>query len=271
MPLDDTDLKYKDVSIKGGRHTSRGKLENMTKTHSENANETNNRNTDQTRDYDTQRLTAAERGQLWSDIGDQSADRDETYYADRKKIKIWADNDHKRSIGIGGVIEAATQSKLEAAGTQLDKKLNSMLNYLGRTAGSTRNCFVAHVIADVTKDFQLQTAISMADATIKGINSETDARRVSFTEGAAAFLDSNDKEQLQIDSKYGILKDALQTHHEKQLTVDVNVRNLTRNISENVLTIGAELFSEGWAEDRTDAAGAYAGKADEWATAGTSL
>lgn len=261
-------LRLHNTSKKGGEHIGQGSLDTINKTTTRSFNEGINRTVDQTRHADTQRLTAAERARLLSDIDGLRTDITATYYDDRRLMKGYAADDRDWAINLQERMHADIDARLAWAETELDRRIAAQYDTLSRIAGSSHNCYVSWFGMATTRDALNQRASINADMDIKALQAETSARDVSFKEGAIARLDSNDKEWQHDGTQWQLLKDALMTHDETQHTDDVTARNIGETINENTVATKLALTSRGWAEDYADQSGTYAGDADSYANQG---
>ena len=261
-------LRLHNTSRKGGEHIGQGSLDTINKTTSRSFNETINRDVNQVRHSDTQRLTAAERANLLADINALRGDIANTYYADRVTMKGIAADDRTWAENLQERMNVDINNRLAWAETELNNRIAAQADTLARIAGSSHNCFVAWFGMATARDAINQRASILADQDLKALQAETNARDMSFKEGAIARLDSNDKEWNHDATQWGLLKDALMTHDETQHTDDDTVRNIGETINENTIATKIALTSRGWAEDYADQAGTYTGDADGFANSG---
>lgn len=257
-------FRLHDISKKGGRRSLGSTLDTVKKTTNRNLHEGIVRDNDQTQHSDTQKLTAAERARLLSDLDAKRGDFASNYFVDRDKIKGYADDDRAWAVAVEERIKDTTNDRMDWAANNIAQRLQLMGDAYARVAGSSHNCYAQHAMAAAIRDGYNQRGAIFAELDAKGIQLETQARELAFREGAVARLDSNDKEFQQINGEWNTLKDALTTHDAKQLIHETTARDLAETISENTIAFKLAITVEGWAEDTADASGSYASKADEF-------
>jgi len=264
MP-EDGQLRLHNLSIKIGERTSSISTDIINKNTDRNFNENINRQVDQTRHSDTQRLTAAERARLLSDIDGLRNDISATYYDDRALMKGQAAADRDWALDTQEKINNTTNARLDWANQQIADRLAAQQDALARTAGSSHNCYVQFMTDVTMRDAMNQRAAIFADMDMKAIQFETEARDRTFREGALARLDSNDKEWNHDATQWGLLKDALMTHDEQQHTSDITDRLINENINETTTAFRGSLTGRAYAQDNASNGGTYAGDAGAFA------
>jgi hypothetical protein len=258
-------LRLHDISISGGERSSLASINVVNKNTTRNLNENINRVVDQLRDSDTQRLTAAERARLLTDIDALQATQNAKYESDRDLMKGQAADDRVWSLDLQEKMLVRTNERLAWATTEIDNRIAAQYDALSRTAGSSHNCFVQYVGLETQRDAVNQRASILADMDLRALQAETEARDRAFREGVTARLDSNDRLVQHKNTEWGLLKDALMVHHETQNTKDVTDRTLAETINELTTATQFQLSGRGYAEDRVDSSGAYAGQASSYA------
>lgn len=259
-------VRLHDISRKGGERSTTASIDNVNKTTNRNLNETIARVVDQTRHSDTQRLTAAERANLLAGIDQLKAEQDATYIPDRNLMKGYAADDRAWSLDLQEKMLVRTNDRLTWATTELNNRISAQTDAMSRLAGSSHNCYVQYMRLTTERDAIDQRASILADMDLRALQAETEARDRAFREGVTARLDSNDKNINHKATEWGLLKDALMTHDERQNTQDNTDRVLSETINENTTALKFQASARAYAEDTTDTAGTYAGDAGSFGT-----